>query len=195
MITWGDISGFIDNIKSALWSWVDNIARYWVERAYEFYDILRHSWSDVLDVVENAKSYAEWLLSDVWGEFDRVWKRIGAIPVITYDVVVGWIKPYIESAKSYAEDIVSDALSIMDNLIRDIWNNIDNVRDNINNIFYVQIPDLRNSIQSAINWINNTDNWIDNKINEFKDRILGWVEEGFITIVEYVLEHEIGERK
>ena len=168
MVTWGDISGFIDNIKSALWGWVDDIARYWVQRAYEFYDILRHSWSDVLDAVENAKAY---------------------------DVVVRWVKPLFESARSYAEDIVSNALNIVDNLINDIWNNIDNVWDSINNIFNVQIPDLRNSIQSAWDWINNVDIWIDTKINEFKDRILGWVEEGFITIVEHVLEMNIGGKR
>ena len=191
MVTWGDISGFIDNIKSALWSWVDDICKYWVQRAYEFYDILRYSWSDVLDAVENAKAYAERLLSDVWNEFDKVWERIGAIPVITYDVVIGWIKPFFESAKSYAEDIVSDALSIVDNLVNDIWSNIDKVWDRINDIFNVQIPDLKSSIQSAWEWINNVDNWIDNKINEFKDRIIGWIEESFVTIIEHVLELEI----
>jgi len=195
MVSWGDISGFIDNIKNALWSWVDDIARYWVGRAHEFYDILRHSWSDVLDAVENAKAYAEWLLRDVWREFDRVWDRIGAIPVLTYDVVVGWVKPFIESARSYAEDIVSNALNVVDNLINDIWSNIDNVWDSINDIFNVQIPDLRNSIQSVWDWINNVDNWIDNKINEFKDRILRWIEESFITIVEHVLEIDIGEKR
>jgi len=191
MVTWTDISGFIDNIKSALWGWVDDIAKYWVQRAYEFYDILKHTWDDVLDAVENAKAYAERLLSDVWSEFDRVWERIGTIPVITYDVVVDWIKPFFENAKSYAEDIVSDALSIVDNLVNDIWSNIDKVWDSINNIFNVQIPDLKSSIQSAWDWINNVDNWIDNKINEFKDRILGWIEESFITIVEHVLDMEI----
>ncbi len=195
MITWGDISGFIDNIKSALWGWVDNIARYWVQRAYEFYDILRHSWSDVLDAVENAKAYTEWLLSDVWSEFDRVWERIGAIPVLTYDIIIDWVRPLFESVKSYAEDIVSDALKITDKLINDVWNNIDNVWDSINDIFNVQIPDLRGSIQSVWEWINNVDNWIDNKINEFKDRILGWVEESFITIVEHVLEMDIGGKR
>ena len=191
MVSWGDISGFIDNIKSALWDWVDDIARYWVERAYEFYDILRHSWNDVLDAVEEAKAYAEYLLKDVWSEFDKVWERMGAIPVITYDVVVGWVKPFIENAKSYAEDIVSDALNVVDNLVNDIWTNIDNVWDSINDIFNVQIPDLRNSIQSAWEWINNIDNWIDNKINEFRDRIIGWIEESFIMIIEHVLELEI----
>ena len=191
MVTWGDISGFIDNIKSALWGWVDDIAKYWVERAYEFYDILRHSWSDVLDAVENAKAYAERLLSDVWTEFDRVWERIGAIPIITYDVVVGWVKPFFENAKEYAEDVVSDALNVVDSLINDIWSNIDKVWDSINDIFNVQIPDLKSSIQSAWKWINNVDNWIDNKINEFKDRIIGWIEESFVTIIEHVLELEI----
>ena len=170
---------------------MDDIARYWVQRAYEFYDILRHSWSDVLDAVEKAKAYAEWLLSDVWTEFDRVWKRIGAIPVITYDVVVGWVQPFFENAKSYAEDIVSDVLNVVDNLVRDIWSNISKVWDRIDDILTVQIPDLRNSIQSAWDWINNVDNWIESKINEFKDRILGWVEESFITIVEHVLDMEI----
>jgi len=191
MVSWGDISSFIDNIKSALWDWVDDIAHYWVERAYEFYDILRHSWSDVLDAVEEAKAYAEYLLKDVWNEFDKVWERIGAIPVITYDVVVGWIKPFIENVKSYAEDIVSDALNVVDNLINDIWSNIDTIWDSINNIFNVQIPDLKSSIQSAWEWINNVDNWIDNKINEFRDRIIGWVEESFVMIIEHVLDLEI----
>ncbi|RLG68991.1 MAG: hypothetical protein DRO11_08330 [Methanobacteriota archaeon] len=195
MITWGDISGFIDNIKSALWSWVDDIARYWVQRAYEFYDILKHTWDDVLDAVENAKAYAEYLLKDVWSEFDKVWTRISAIPVLTYDVIIDWVRPLFENAKSYAEDIVSDALGIVDNLVNDIWNNIDNVWDSINDIFNVQIPDLRNSIQSVWEWINNADNWIDNKINEFKDKILGWVEESFITIVEHVLEMNIGGKR
>jgi len=191
MVTWSDISGFIDDIKSALWSWVDDIARYWVERAYEFYDILRHSWSDVLDAVENAKAYAEYLLKDVWSEFDKVWTRISAIPVLTYDVIIDWVRPLFENAKSYAEDIVSDALGIVDNLVNDIWNNINNVWDSINDIFNVQIPDLRNSIQSVWEWINNADNWIDNKINEFKDRIIDWIKESFIGIVEHVLDMEI----
>ena len=191
MVTWSDISGLIDDIKSALWSWVDDIARYWVQRAYEFYDILKHTWDDVLDAVENAKAYAEYLLKDVWSEFDKVWTRISAIPVLTYDVIIDWVRPLFENAKSYAEDIVSDALGIVDNLVNDIWNNIDNVWDSINDIFNVQIPDLRNSIQSVWEWINNADNWIDNKINEFKDRIIDWIKESFIGIVEHVLDMEI----
>jgi len=166
-----------------------------VQRAYEFYDILKHTWDDVLDAVENAKAYAEYLLKDVWSEFDKVWTRISAIPVLTYDVIIDWVRPLFENAKSYAEDIVSDALGIVDNLVNDIWNNIDNVWDSINDIFNVQIPDLRNSIQSVWEWINNADNWIDNKINEFKDKILGWVEESFITIVEHVLEMNIGGKR
>jgi len=188
------IDGFYDNIwriKNELWGWVDDICKYWVQRAHEFYDILRHTWDDVLDAVEGAKAYAEWLLSDVWSEFDRVWARISAIPVLTYDVIIDWVRPLFESAKSYAEDIVSDALNIVDNLINDIWSNIDEVWSSINDIFNVQIPDLKSSIQSVWEWINNVDNWVDNKINEFKDRILGWVEEGFITIVEHVLELEV----
>ncbi|UYL65063.1 MAG: hypothetical protein QIT46_gp11 [Methanophagales virus PBV305] len=195
MITWSDISGFIDDIKSALWSWVDDIARYWVQRAYEFYDILKHTWDDILDAVERAKSYAEWLLEDVWNEFDRVWERIGAIPVITYDVVVGWVKPFFEHTKSYAEDIVSNALKTVDNLVNDIWKDISKVWDRIDDILTIQIPDLRNNIQNALNWIGNVDNWIDNKINEFRERIEGWIEESFITIIEHVMEMEIGGRK
>jgi len=191
MITWGDISGFIDNIKSALWGWVDDIARYWVQRAYEFYDILRYSWDDVLDAAERAKVYAEWLLDDVWNEFNLVWERIGAIPVITYDVILGWVNPLIEEAKIYAENFINNALLIVDDVIKDVWADIYGIWNKIDDILDIKLPDLNKSITDAWDWINNVDVWIDNKINEFKNRILGWVEESFITIVEHVLELEV----
>jgi len=195
MTWWDGFLGFIDDIKRELWGWVDNIAKYWVQRAHEWYDILRHSWDDVLDAVESAKSYAELLLSDVWSEFNKVWERIGAIPVITYDVVKGWVTPLIESAKVYLENLLNNAIDVIDGIINTIWSDINNIWDNIDNILNVTIPDIKNSIQSAWDWINNVDNWIDNKINEFRERIEGWIEESFITIIEHVLEMEIGGRR
>ena len=191
MSWWDDFLGFIDDIKSELWDWVDDIAKYWVQRAYYWFDILYHSWDDVLDAVETAYSYAEWLLRDVWHEFDLVWQRIGAIPVITRDVVEGWVGPLVESARSYAENLISNAINVIDSVIDTIWNDINSIWDNIDNILNVTIPDIKNSIQSAWDWINNVDNWIDNKINEFRERIEGWIEESFITIIEHVMEMEI----
>jgi len=186
-----DILDIIDDIKRALWSWVDDIAKYWVQRAHYWYDILKHSWDDVLDAVEGAKSYAEWLLTDVWSEFNKVWERIGAIPVITYDVVKGWVTPLIENAKVYLENLLNNAIDVIDNVINDIWRNVNNIWDNIDDILNVKIPNLTTLIQSALDWINNVDDWIDNKINEFRERIEGWIEESFITIIEHVLEMEI----
>jgi len=191
MVEWSDIFGFIDDIKSALWGWVDDIAKYWVQRAHYWYNILNHTWDDVLDVGEKAKAYAEWILGDVWREFNLVWERIGAIPVITQEVVLGWVNPLIEQAKEYAENFINDALKIVDVIITDIWKDIYGIWDKVDDIIEVKIPDLDNLIHSALDWINGADDWIGRKIDEFQDRITGWVEDRFITIIEHVLEMDI----
>ena len=49
---WDAFKRKIGDIKSELWDWVDGIAKYWVQRANEFWDILNHTWGEVEDLME-----------------------------------------------------------------------------------------------------------------------------------------------
>ena len=68
---WDAFTDKLDDIKASLWSWVDDIAKYWVKQADMFFDILKHTWSDVENLMEQAKSYADDIVTDAILKIDK----------------------------------------------------------------------------------------------------------------------------
>jgi hypothetical protein len=64
------------------------------------------------------------------------------------------------------------------------------VRDWIGDI-RSDISEMDNSIITVFDFINHIDEIIDARIDAFKDKIIGWIEDKFISIVEHVLEQEV----
>lgn len=144
-----NISTFFSNLKTASGSasdWVDEIIR------------------DVTDLTDDALTW----VNELWVETDLIWEKIGAIPVLTIDVIKSWVMPWINTVK----DTLESALEVAVDTINDA---ISTINDNL----------------SVVNeWIENVAAIINVCIDNSKDKILGWVEDSFILIVEKVMEHE-----
>ena len=55
------------------------------------------------------------------------------------------------------------------------------------------MSDIREDLVTVIDFISHIDDIIDARIDGFKDKIIGWVECEFISIIEHVLEQEVKE--
>lgn len=127
------------------------------------------SWCDDTDTeLSNTFNSALRWVNELWRETDRIWRRIGAIPILTKDVIIGWVMPYIEYVKRYAENLVSNTIRVFDAVIIDIIRDINTLND----------------------WIANSADIINERIDKSKDKVLGWIEDSFISIIERVMEHE-----
>jgi len=109
-----DVSGAIDSIKNALHSWVDSIAEYWVRRADEYFDILTHSWSDVINEIESRVKTWEELKEQAW---EWLKPKIDAF-IITWEEEKGVVWNYIQD-------------KILDNIVEWITDRFENVLDKV----------------------------------------------------------------
>jgi len=107
-------------------------------------------------------------ISELWEETERIWDRIGAIPILTKDVIIGWIEPLMEDIRRYAEHLLSNTISVFDGLIKDITRDINSFQDRFD-----ALP-----------------TWFEERLNNAKNKILLWVEDSLITIIERVMERE-----
>jgi len=119
-----DIGELAEQLKDYLWSWVYDTARYAIESIGITYSYFSE-WVDylvdnTLYYYERAKEYAEDLDTELWDDLDDVWDTISAIPVLTKDVVTGWVTPLIETVKVYAEGLVNDLIDVYDVIINDL---------------------------------------------------------------------------
>ena len=123
-----DIGELAELLKSYLWSWVYDTARYAIESigiTYSYFtEWVNYLKDNTLYYYERSKEYAEGLSEEIWHETDLIWDKIGAIPVLTKDVVTGWVTPLIENVKVYAEDLVNDVITVYDVLIKDLTTQI-----------------------------------------------------------------------
>ena len=119
---------------------------------------------DVSDLTSNTLNW----IKELWDETDLLWERIGAIPVLTIDVIRGWVTPWINTAKETVESALAAAVEVIDSAIETLTTTLTTVTD----------------------WIEAAPTWFTEQLLEAKETIEGWIEDSLIVIVEKVMEHE-----
>lgn len=119
---------------------------------------------DVSDLTDDVLTW----ISELWGETDLIWTKIGTIPVLTIEVIRDWVTPWITTAKEAVEATLEAAVEVINNRISIINDNLSILNE----------------------WIENAADAINEYIDNSKDKIIGWIEDSFIVIVEKVMEHK-----
>jgi len=173
---WKAFKDKIADIKNELWDWVDDIAKYWVKRANEFWDILNHTWSEVEDLMEDAKSYADDIVTDAILKIDNWVTTFGE------SVAELWnkLEPYFSSIISPIENALDNIQNIKIPSLEEFKNWADKQLDNILN---TDIPFLNQSIKDL--WTEADKLW--NKIWEIPDDVWRAICGGWDALTDFLL--------
>ena len=134
----------LDYVKSLLWGWVDDIAKFWVKQANTFFDILNHTWEDVLDAVEEAKDWATDLSCDVLNQLDALYNEFGR----SLEQLWINIKPFVSEFMSGLQSVVDDIRNVKIPSLEDITNW---TKEQLDNILHTDIPILNQSVMDLWN--------------------------------------------
>jgi len=173
---WKGFKEKISDVKSELWSWVDGIAKYWVERADEFFDILKHTWSDVENLMEEAKSYADNIVTDAILKVDTWIQTFGETVAELWDK----IEPYVTNVITPIENAINEIQNVKLPSLEDIVNG---VRTTVDNILNTDIPFLNQSVKDL--WNEADKIW--NKIWEIPDDAWRAITNGWDGLVDFIL--------
>jgi len=173
---WKAFKDKIADVKNELWDWVDDIAKYWVKRANEFWDILNHTWSEVEDLMEEAKSYADDIVTDAILKIDNWVTTFGE------SVAELWnkLEPYFSSIISPIEDALDTIQNIKIPSLEEFKNWADTQLDNILNW---DIPFLNQSIKDL--WNEADKLW--NKIWEIPEDVWKAICGGWDALTDFLL--------
>lgn len=161
--------GIIDDIKDAVFEWIYSVTdpiKEWI------YDLYISVWN-----------YASQISTDLWRETGLIWDRIGEIPVLTEDVIRGWVTPWIEAAKDYALDLVNDVIDIYDTLIESINNTIESLEEWKEDVVDVKLTEYST-------WITNASGWFSVQLDSSKDKIVSFIIDRFEYILDQVFKEE-----
>ena len=173
---WDAFKDKIWDIKNELWSWVDDIAKYWVERANEFWDILNHTWGEVEDLMEQAKSYADDIVTDAALKIDNWITTFGE----TVAELWNKLEPFFSSMITPLENAVDAIQNIKIPSLEDITNSLKSTVDNILNW---DIPLLNQSVKDL--WTEADKIW--DFIWGIPDEIWNILREGWNGVVGFIL--------
>ena len=173
---WDAFKRKIGDIKNELWDWVDGIAKYWVQRANEFFDILNYTWSEVEDLMEQAKSYADDIVTDAVLKIDNWVTTFGETVAELWDK----IEPYFEPIITPIEDALQNIQNIRLPSLEDFKSWAERQLDNILN---TDIPFLNQSITDL--W--NEANKIWEKIWDIPDDVWKAVTGGWDALTNFIL--------
>jgi len=124
---WDAFNDKIEDIKARLWGWVDEIAKYWVRRANEFWDILNHTWSDVENLVEGAKSYADDIVSDAILKIDKWIGTFGETVAELWDKLEPYFSNVITPIQNAIDSIQNVKLPSLEVIINTVRTTVDNI--------------------------------------------------------------------
>lgn len=136
--------GIIDDIRDIVMGWINTALNTARSYAYGLY--------------VSVWSYASQISDDLWNETGLIWDRIGEIPVLTYETIIGWVQPLI--------DVVANALGTLTDVV---------------DYVYDEVSDINS-------WLSNVDTWFLNKFNSMKDTVITWVTDMFENILDRVFE-------
>jgi len=173
---WDAFKDKISDIKAELWSWVDDIAKYWVQRADQFFDILKHTWGEVEDLMEQAKSYADDIVTDAVLKIDNWVATFGETVAELWDK----IEPYFEPIITPIEDALQNIQNVRLPSLEDFKSWAERQLDNILN---TDIPFLNQSVKDL--W--NEANKIWEKIWEIPDDVWKAITGGWDALTNFIL--------
>ncbi|UYL65040.1 MAG: hypothetical protein OBKJMPBA_00008 [Methanophagales virus PBV304] len=173
---WKGFKEKIWDIKRELWDWVDGIAKYWVERADEFFDILKHTWSDVENLMEEAKSYADDIVTDAVLKVDKWIQAFGE----TVAELWNKLEPYFSSVITPLENAINNIQNVKIPSLEDITNW---TKEQLDNILNTDIPFLNQSVKDL--WSEADKIW--NKIWEIPDDVWRAICGGWDALTDFLL--------
>jgi len=138
--------GIIDDIKDTVMGWINSALNTAKSYAYSLY--------------ESVWNYASQISSDLWKETGLIWDRIGAIPVLTKDVVKGWVDPWIRSAKDAVTALLDSAEIRLENLIEGAKKYAENLVTDAIKVYDVIISELQLQINKFEQWIKDSPEWL-----------------------------------
>lgn len=173
---WDAFKRKIGDIKNELWDWVDGIAKYWVQRANEFWDILNHTWSEVEDLMEEAKTYADNIVTDAVLKIDNWISTFGETVAELWDK----IEPYFEPIITPIEDALDNIQNVRLPTLEDFksW-----AKTQLDNILNTDIPFLNQSVKDL--WGEAEKIW--NKIWEIPDDVWKAITGGWDALTNFIL--------
>ena len=173
---WDAFKRKIGDIKNELWDWVDGIAKYWVQRANEFFDILNHTWSEVEDLMEEAKTYADNIVTDAVLKIDNWVSTFGETVAELWDK----IEPYFEPIITPIEDALDNIQNVRLPTLEDFksW-----AKTQLDNILNTDIPFLNQSVKDL--WGEAEKIW--NKIWEIPDDVWKAITGGWDALTNFIL--------
>ena len=158
----------LDDIKDTVMGWIN----------YALYKAKTYAYG----LYESVWNYASQISDDLWRETRYIWDRIGEIPVLTYETIRTWVKPWINDVKEYLLDLIDDLEDWLEYLIDELEEDFDWLRYLYDN--------LKEEVDDVITWISHADDWFIDKFNTMKDTVITWVAEGFESILDRVFEEE-----
>lgn len=162
----GSISELAERLKSYLWSWVDGIAKYWVQALGATKDYVQELYRAAIRYTDDWQkwlyNYINHVQDDLWKETALIWQRVGLIPVLTIDVIKGWVDPWINAAKSSAAELVNTAKSELQGIITSVTNRV----------------------TTAETWITEAPKWLLLQLEVQKEAVTGFI----ATNIELILD-------
>ena len=126
-------------------------------------------WVDeIIEVVSDLTSNTLTWVKELWDETDLLWEKIGAIPVLTIEVIKSWVDPWIKTAKDAVLSVLDAAVTTINTTITNITTQLTTVTD----------------------WIADAPTWFNSQLDNTKGKVVGWIEDSFILILEKVMEHD-----
>lgn len=140
-------------------------------------------WDYAYKLYISGWDYASQISKDLWKETKLIWDTVGEIPVLTYDVVVGWINPLIDAAKVYALNLINDVIDVFDPIISGLDTVVSNLQSWKDNVVDVKLSELST-------WITNASGWFSVQLDSSKDKIVGFIIERAEYILDQVFKEE-----
>jgi len=173
---WDAFKRKIGDIKNELWDWVDGIAKYWVQRANEFFDILNHTWSEVEDLMEEAKTYADNIVTDAVLKIDNWVSTFGETVAELWDKIEPYFEPIITPIENALDNIQNVRLPTLEDFKS--W-----AKTQLDNILNTDIPFLNQSVKDL--WGEAEKIW--NKIWEIPDDVWKAITGGWDALTNFIL--------
>ena len=173
---WDAFKRKIGDIKNELWDWVDGIAKYWVQRANEFFDILNHTWSEVEDLMEEAKTYADNIVTDAVLKIDNWVSTFGETVAELWDKIEPYFEPIITPIENALDNIQNVRLPTLEDFKS--W-----AKTQLDNILNTDIPFLNQSVKDL--WREAEKIW--NKIWEIPDDVWKAITGGWDALTNFIL--------
>lgn len=117
---------------------------------------------------------------DLTDDIYSVQKSITDIRALVADQITSAIDDLKNYVKVDLVDPLTDRVDLTLNIFR---SKIDNIGSDLNDLF--------DGLETVFKILDRIDQIIDDRIEGFKDKFIGWIQDKFISIVEYVLEQEV----